>query len=170
MGDTGALKVVATAGREVVMTRVVDAPRALVFDAWTGPGRLPHWMSEPEGWSMTSCEVDLRVGGGWRFAWRHSGGAETEMRGVYLEIAPPGRLVFATLPGGGWPETVNTLALSEDDGATAITLKILYPSRDARDAALEAGLTQAMSASLDRLAALLSTGDRWMERKASGDR
>ncbi len=170
MGDTGALRVVATAGREVVMTRVVDAPRALVFDAWTGPGSLPHWMTGPEGWSMTSCEVDLRVGGGWRFAWRHSGGGETEMRGVYLEIAPSGRLVFATLPGDGWPETVNTVVLSEDDGTTAITLKILYPSKDARDAALNAGLTQAMSASFDRLAALLSTGDRWMERKASGDR
>ena len=93
MRNTGSLKVTMPDDRELVMTHVVAAPRALVFDAWTNPERLPHWMLGPEGWTMPVCEVDLRAGGEWHFAWRHSDGAEMEMRGEYREIEPPGRLV-----------------------------------------------------------------------------
>src|SRR5687768_13172306 len=68
--------------REVAMTRVFDAPRRLVFEAWTSPKHVPHWMLGPEGWTMPVCEIDLRPGGEWHFVWRKSNGTEMEMRGV----------------------------------------------------------------------------------------
>jgi len=168
--NTGGLKVVTSADREIVMTRVIDAPRALVFDAWTNPERLPLWMLGPEDWTMPVCEVDLRAGGAWHFAWRHSDGTEMEMRGVYREVAPPGRLVSTESWGGDWPETLNTLILTEKDGRTTITIRILYPSKEARDAALGTGMTDGVSLSFDRLAALLAPADaQQTERRASGE-
>lgn len=170
MRNTGSLNVTMPTDRELLMTCVLDAPRGLVFDAWTNPGRLPHWMLGPTGWTMPVCEVDLRAGGRWHFAWRHSDGAEMEMRGVYREVAPPGRLVSTESWGGDWPETINTLILSEEDGRTAVALKILYPSKEARDAALGTGMTDGVSLSFDRLATLLESADpRWTERRASGE-
>src|SRR5271170_5118913 len=66
--------------REIVVTRVFNAPRKLVFEAWTNPKYLPHWMLGPDGWTMPVCEIDLRSGGFWHFIWRHSNGQEMEMR------------------------------------------------------------------------------------------
>jgi uncharacterized protein YndB with AHSA1/START domain len=143
--------------REVVVTRVVDAPRRLVFDAWTDPKHLPHWMLGPEGWTMPVCEIDLRPGGAWHFVWRRSDGTEMGMRGVYREVAPPERLVSTESWGAEWPETINTLILSEEDGKTTITVTVLYPSKEARDAALKTGMKEGMSGSYDRLAAYLRT-------------
>ena len=93
----------------------------LVFEAWTNPEHLPHWMLGPAGWTMPVCEIDLRPGGAWHFVWRRSDGTEMEMRGVYQEIVPPERLVSTESWGGDWPETLNTLILSEEDGKTTIT-------------------------------------------------
>jgi uncharacterized protein YndB with AHSA1/START domain len=141
--------------REVVITRVFDAPRRLVFDAWTRPEHVPHWMTGPEGWTMPVCEIDLRAGGGWRFVWRKSDGSEMDMRGTYREVSPPERVVHTESWGPEWPETVNTLVLTERDGKTTATLTVLYPSKEARDAALETGMKSGMDASYDRLAAYL---------------
>jgi len=138
--------------REIVVTRVVQAPRRLVFEAYTNPEHVPHWMLGPEGWSMPVCEIDLRPGGAWRFVWRRADGAEMEMRGAYREIMPPERLVSTESWGGDWPETLNTLILTEEAGTTTITQRVLYPSRDARDAALKTGMLEGMSQSFDRLA------------------
>ena len=79
--------------REIVATRVIDAARRLVWEAWTSPKHVPHWLLGPEGWTMPVCEIDLRPGGGWHFVWRHADGNEMDMRGVYQEITPPERLV-----------------------------------------------------------------------------
>ena len=81
---------------------------------------MPHWMLGPDGWTMPVCEIDLRPGGAWHFVWRGSDGTEMEMRGVYREIAPPERLVTTESWGGDWPETLNTLVLTEEDGKTTI--------------------------------------------------
>ncbi len=143
--------------REIVMTRGFDAPRRLVFEAWTNPEHLPHWMSGPSGWTMPVCEIDLRPGGAWHFVWRRSDGTEMGMRGVYREIAPPERLVSTESWGGDWPETINTLILSEEDGKTTISLRVLYPSKEARDAALKTGMKDGVSESFDRLAEYLRT-------------
>lgn len=157
VNGAGATTFTTPSDREIVMTRVVDAPRRLVFEAWTSAEHLPHWMLGPSGWTMPVCEIDLRPGGAWHFVWRRSDGTEMGMRGVYREIAPPERLVSTESWGGDWPDTINTLILSEKDGKTTIALGIRYPSRDARDAALETGMTSGVSASFDRLAEYLRT-------------
>jgi uncharacterized protein YndB with AHSA1/START domain len=138
--------------REVVMTREVEAPRELVFDAWTKPEHVQHWMLGPSDWTMPVCEIDLRPGGAWRFVWGRADGTEMEMRGEYREVTPPERLVSTESWGGDWPETINTVTLSEEDGKTTITQTVLYPSREARDAALETGMKDGVSLSFDRLA------------------
>jgi uncharacterized protein YndB with AHSA1/START domain len=137
--------------RELVATRVVDAPRRLAWQAWTSPAHLPHWMLGPEGWTMPVCEIELRPGGGWRFVWRQPDGATMEMRGVYREVVPPERLVTTESWGGDWPETLNTLVLTEEHGTTTMTCTVLYPSKQARDAALATGMKDGWAASYDRL-------------------
>ncbi len=143
--------------REVVVTRVVDAPRRLVFEAWTSPKHVPLWMLGPEGWTMPVCEIDLRPGGAWHFVWRRADGTEMGMHGVYREVSPPERVVHTESWGADWPETINTLVLSEQAGKTTITLTVLYPSKEARDAALKTGMKEGLSESLARLAEHLRT-------------
>ena len=120
MDSAGATAFTTPSDREIVATRVVKAPRRLVFEAWTDPRHLPHWMLGPQGWTMPVCEIDLRPGGAWHFVWRRSDGTEMAMRGVYQEIVPPERLVCTESWGGDWPETLNTLILSEENGKTTI--------------------------------------------------
>jgi uncharacterized protein YndB with AHSA1/START domain len=139
------------------MTRIFDAPRRLVFEAWTNPKHVPQWMLGPVGWTMPVCEIDLRVGGAWHFVWRGADGSEMAMRGVYREITPPERLVSTESWGGPYPETVNTLTLVEKDGKTTATLTILYPSKEAREAALQTGMKDGVAMSYDRLAEHLHT-------------
>jgi uncharacterized protein YndB with AHSA1/START domain len=150
--NSAALTVTTPTDREIVITRAFDAPRRLVFEAYTNPEHLPHWMLGPQGWTMPVCEIDLRPGGAWHFGWRHSNGQQMEMRGVYREVTPPERLVSTESWGGDWPETVNTLTLAEENGQTTITCRILYPSKEARDAALKTGMKEGMALSFNRLA------------------
>src|SRR5829696_3261798 len=115
----GATTYTTPSDREVVATRVFDAPRRLVWEAWTTPAHLQQWMLGPEdGWTMPVCEIDLRPGGAQRFVWRKADGAEMEIRGVYREVTPPERLVFTESWGGDWPEALNTLVLTEEEGRT----------------------------------------------------
>src|SRR2546427_6606549 len=79
--------------REILITRVFDAPRSLVFDAMTRPELLKRWLSGPPGWSMTDCASDLKVGGAFRNVWRGPDGTEMAMRGIYRDIVPPERIV-----------------------------------------------------------------------------
>jgi uncharacterized protein YndB with AHSA1/START domain len=153
----GATTFTTPSDREVVMTREVEAPRELVFDAWTKPEHVQQWMLGPSGWTMPVCEIDLRPGGEWHFVWARADGTEMEMRGEYREVTPPVRLVSTESWGGDWPETINTVTLSEEDGKTTITQTVLYPSQEARDAALETGMKDGVSLSFDRLAEYVRT-------------
>jgi uncharacterized protein YndB with AHSA1/START domain len=137
--------------RELVATRVFDAPRTLVWDVFTSPDHLPHWMLGPAGWTMPICEVDLRPGGAWRYGWVSPDGTPMEMRGTYVEVAAPARLVHTEVWGGEWAETVNTIVLTERNGRTTVTCTVLYPSKEARDAALGTGMQDGWSESYDRL-------------------
>jgi uncharacterized protein YndB with AHSA1/START domain len=148
------------AERKVVMTRVIDAPRERVFDAWTKPEHLPHWMLGPDGWTMPVCESDLRPGGAWRYVWRKSDGAEMEMRGEHREIARPERLVSTERWGGDWPETLDTVVLTEQGGKTLVTQTVLYPSQEARDKALATGMKSGMAQSFERLERYLRSQPR----------
>lgn len=154
---SGATSLTMPSDREIVITRVVDAPRRLVFEVYTNPEHLPHWMLGPQGWTMPICEIDLRVGGAWHFVWRRADGTELAMRGVYQEIMPPERLVSTESWGDGWPETLNTLVLSEEHGRTTITQRVRYSSKEVRDAALKTGMQKGMSETFDRLATYLAT-------------
>ncbi len=151
------LQVTTPTEREIAMTRVFDAPRRLVFDAHTKPELLKRWLLGPDGWSLPVCEIDLRVGGRFRYVWRRDDGQEMGMGGVYREIVPPDRLVTTELFDEDWTggETLNTLVLAEQDGKTTLTVTTRYASREARDAALESGMEQGIEVSYDRLAALL---------------
>jgi uncharacterized protein YndB with AHSA1/START domain len=157
MKNTERLQVTTPTDREIVMTRVFDAPRRLVFEAWTNPEHLPHWMLGPEGWTMPVCEIDLRPGGAWHFVWRRADGTEMAMSGVYKEVTPPERLVSTESWGGNWAETLNTLTLSEANGKTTMTNTVLYPSKEARDAALKTGMKEGASQGFDRLDEYLRT-------------
>jgi uncharacterized protein YndB with AHSA1/START domain len=137
--------------REICIERRMRAPRERIFDAWINPDHVPHWMLGPDGWSMPVCEIDPRVGGGWHMIWRKDDGAEMEMRGVYTEMVPPERLVSTESWGEPWPETVNTLVLTEQDGVTTIVLTILYPDPAARDAAMKTGMMDGMTVTYNRL-------------------
>ena len=157
MTNAGALDITTPTDLEILTTRVFDAPRRLVFEAWTNPEYLPHWMLGPDGWTMTACDVDLRRGGTWHFAWRHTDGREMSMHGVYREVVPPERLVFTEVWGGNWPETLNTNVLTEANGKTTMKASMRYPTKDARDTALKSGMKDGMAISSNRLAALLGT-------------
>jgi uncharacterized protein YndB with AHSA1/START domain len=142
--------------REFRMTRVVDAPRALVFDAWTNPKHLPQWLLGPEGWTMPVCEIDFRVGGAWRMVWDRTGGTEMTLVGKYLEIVAPERVVTAESWGPEWPQTINRVAFTEAGGQTTITLTLTYPSPEAREAALATGMKGGMDVSFARFDRLLA--------------
>lgn len=151
--------------RELVATRELDAPRRLVWDAYTRPEQAQRWMIGPPGWTLLVCEMDLRPGGEWRFVWRGNDGAQMEMRGVFREVLPPERIVNTEAWGGDWPETLNTVELREDSGRTTMTCTILYPSREARERALATGMKDGWAMSLDRLDGLLRL---WQEEERTG--
>jgi uncharacterized protein YndB with AHSA1/START domain len=158
------LKVTTPTDREIVMTRVFDAPRGLVFDAMARPELLQRWLAGPPGWSMTACEVDLKAGGAFRHVWRGPGGEEMRMHGVIREVVPPERIVRTETFDVGCEaqagEQLGTLALTERGGKTTLTLTVLYPSKEARDAALASGMEHGVAAGYDRLDGLLAeSGD-----------
>jgi uncharacterized protein YndB with AHSA1/START domain len=154
MQDSGKLKVTAAGDREIVMTRSFDAPRELVFAAYTRPELLKRWLGVYGGWSMAVCEVDLRVGGAYRWVWRGPDGAEMGMGGVYREIVPNERIVCTEKFDQAWypGEAVGTVVLAEQGGKTTLTTTILYESKEARDAVLQSPMEQGVAASYDRLA------------------
>jgi uncharacterized protein YndB with AHSA1/START domain len=160
MTDTGTLKLTAPGDREIVMTRVFNAPRKLVFDAFTKPELVKQWLLGPPGWSMPVCEIDLRVGGAYRYVWRcDTDGTEMGMGGVYREIMPPDRLVATEKFDQAWypGDALSTLALTEQAGKTTLTQTVLYQSREARDAVLKSGMERGVVASYDRLEQLLTS-------------
>ena len=154
MKNTGGLKLTTSGDRELVMTRVFDAPRSLVYDAFTKPELVRRWLLGPEGWSMPTCEIDLKVGGKYRYVWkRDSDGTEMGMGGVYREIVPNHKIVATEKFDEAWypGEAVGTLLLSEEGGKTALTQTVLYQSREARDGVLKSGMESGVSRSYDRL-------------------
>ena len=158
MKDTGKLKVTAQSEREIVMTRDFDAPRRLVFDALTKPELLKRWLGVFGGWELAVCDVDLKVGGAYRYVWRRSSdGSEMGLRGVYREIVPPERLVCTELFDEAWypGESLITTTLAEQGDRTTFTSTILYESQEARDAVLKSPMERGVAASYNKLAELL---------------
>ena len=159
MKNTGTLKVTTPPDREIVMTRVFDAPRHLVFDAFTKAELLKRWFG-PRGWSLEVCEVDLRVGGGFRFVLRGPGGREMGMRGVWREIMPPERTVHVET-FDDYPDDSSqvTGVFVEKDGKTTLTATVLYSSKEVRDMVLKSGMEHGAAESYDKLAELLTSAE-----------
>jgi len=159
MKNAATLKVTTPTEREIALTRTFDAPRSLVWDALTKPELVKRWLLGPPGWSMPVCEIDLKVGGAYRYVWRRTDRADMGMGGVYREIVPPKRLVHTEQFDEPWypGEAQVTTVLVEQGGRTTLMSTILYESNEARDAVLKTPMEQGVAASYDRLAELLAS-------------
>lgn len=159
MKNTGNLQVTAPGEREIVMTRVFDAPRHLVFDALTRPELVRRWLTGAPGWTIVVCEIDLRVGGAYRYVWRHPEGHAMGMGGVFQEIVVPERYVATERFDEAWypGDAVGTTVLVEEGGRTTLTNTMVYASREARDGVLQSPAEDGVAYSYDQLEALLAS-------------
>lgn len=151
---------------DIVAVRTFAAPRRKVWAAYTRPEHLQQWLSTPE-WPMTQCEVDLRVGGNYRYRWGNATGDSFGFSGEFLEVEAPARLVctevYETAPSASadapyGPPTVVTLTLEESSGQTTLTLLLRYPSREVRDAVFAGGMSSGLDRTLSQLEDLLAVG------------
>jgi uncharacterized protein YndB with AHSA1/START domain len=152
---TGSAEVTLPSDTEILITRSFDAPAELVFEVWTTPEHVRNWW----GWEtdqMRVCEIDLRVGGGYRFV-AGDGDREVAFRGVYQEIEQPHRLV-STEVYEPYPESesLNTLTLQEDDGVTTMRILVAHQTKEARDATIASGMEKGLQHSLDRVDKVLA--------------
>ena len=158
MNNTGTLTVTTPTDRAIVLRRVFDAPRRMVFDALTKPELLKRWFGA-RGWNLVVCQVDLRVGGTWRFVSRGPDGTDTGHGGMYREIVPPDRLVYTELfddqsyPG----ESLITHDFVEQNGKTTLTSTLLYASQESRDIVLRYPMERGVAQGYDRLDELLQS-------------
>jgi uncharacterized protein YndB with AHSA1/START domain len=155
------LNVTTPSDLEIVMTRVFDAPRHLVWDAMTRPELIRRWLYAPKGWTMTVCEGDAKVGGSFRWAWNGPDGKPAlAIWGVNREVVPPEKVVHTETMelGDGVPlgELLATVVLTEHDGQTALRMTLLFPSKEARDGALASGMERGVGAGYDRLDEILA--------------
>ena len=164
-----ALKIATPTDREIVIQRDFDAPCRLVWEAITTPDLIRRWIFFPPDWTMTRCEEDARVGGGFRWEWADPSGATIMvMHGVYREVTPPragsnsARVVRTETMefGGCGGESLSTIELKEraSDGSavTTLTLSLLFSSKDDRDAALASGMEQGIAAGYDKLEEIIT--------------
>ena len=142
--------------REIVLTRRFDAPRHLLFEAWTRPELLIRWYGA-EGWQLVVCQIDLRVGGAWRFVSQGPHGARMGQRGVYRLIVPPERLVYTEVfddqsyPG----ESLISHRFDDEAGRTTLTSTLLFATREGRDTVLSYPMARGVGDGFDRLDNLL---------------
>jgi uncharacterized protein YndB with AHSA1/START domain len=154
------LEITLPTDREIRITRSFDAPRELVWDAHTKPALVKRWLLGPPGWEMPVCEIDLRVGGKYRYEWVDKGRGKTMgMGGVFTDVAKPERLGSKEKFDDDWTmgETVNTQVFTEKNGKTLMALTVLYASKEARDGAAKSGMTDGMEAGYARLDDVLAS-------------
>ncbi|TVQ52748.1 MAG: ATPase [Phycisphaerales bacterium] len=142
---------------EIQITREFDAPRERVFEAWTTPSILKKWMFGPDGHSLETCEIDLRVGGKLRYVWHLPDGGEMGLSGEFREVNPPERLVHTELFDPDWAggETKVTTAFTAQADRTRVDIIVRYNSRDARETALQSPMAEGMEMGFARLERLL---------------
>ena len=145
----------------ITFTRVFNAPRELVYQAWTDPKHVSQWFG-PRGFTVPHCELDVRVGGRWRIDMQAPDGTVYPNQGVYLEVDPPRRLVYSDVveDPAAWgdnppPNQTVEVIFEEDDGQTILTTITRLESMEARDTIVEAGAIAGWTETLDRLAELV---------------
>lgn len=164
MAGSEKLTVIAKNDLEIVITRVFDAPREIVFQAHGQPEMLKRWMLGPPSWEMTDCEIERRANGSYRWAWRHENGQTMSIHGVIREWTPPARFVSTQVMKDMKCETLVTHEFAERDGKATLTMTTRYPSRQMRDAALQREMEHGVALSYDRLDEVLRSRAR-----ATGD-
>lgn len=140
--------------RDVVVERSFDAPRDLVFEAFTRPELVKRWMLGPDGWSMPVCTIDLRPGGKGRYEWTSdSGGPGMTLNSTFKEIVAPERIVHTERFEPDWTQgdTTVTTTFTEKDGKTIVRMTITYPTAEGRDMVLKSGMEQGMARGYERL-------------------
>jgi uncharacterized protein YndB with AHSA1/START domain len=159
MNDPAKLQITTPSDREIAMTRVFDAPRRLVYDAFTRPELIKRWLGVRAGWTMPVCEVDLKVGGAYRYVWRGPKGQEMGMGGVFREIVAPERIVATEKFDDSWypGEAVDTTTFVEKAGRTTVTTTVRYESKAARDGVLATPMATGVAESYDKLAEYLAS-------------
>jgi uncharacterized protein YndB with AHSA1/START domain len=155
MENTRTATVTMPSEREIVIRRAFDAPRTVVFEAWTKAEHVAQWW-DPSGAPLAVCEIDLRQNGAFRFVNRGPDGTKHPFTGTYREIVAPGRLVFTT-PSPSGAESIGTLVFSEHDGTTTLTMTIECQSMADRDALLNMRIDVGTTRTLDNLDAYLGT-------------
>jgi uncharacterized protein YndB with AHSA1/START domain len=151
MTSSGTATVTLPTDEQILITREFDAPKHLVYRAWTTPELVKRWWSANRG-EVTIAEIDLRVGGVWRYVMVANGGFEVAFHGEYREIVPNERIV-STEVYEGMPEAeaVDTLTFTEVDGRTTLTLLVQHTSREFRDAHIDSGMEAGMQEAMDLL-------------------
>jgi uncharacterized protein YndB with AHSA1/START domain len=159
MKNVGKLQITTPSDREIAMTRVFDAPRKLVFEAYTKPELLKQWLGAFGDWSLAVCEIDLRVGGRYRWEWHHRDGQKMGASGVYREIVPAERLVNTEQFDDPWyeGESLITSTFVEQGGKTTFTTTMLYTSKETRDAVLKSPMDTGVAKSYDKLAEVVAS-------------
>ena len=143
--------------RELVVSRTIDAPARLVYEAWTKPELFWRWwVPKAAPITLLSCELDVRVGGTYRLVFS-AGAQEMAFFGRYLEVTPRERIVWTNEEDGADAAAVTTVTFAERDGKTLVTVHDLYPSKEALDAAIASGSTEGMPAQLGQLDEFLAT-------------
>jgi uncharacterized protein YndB with AHSA1/START domain len=153
------LEITTPSDLEIAMTRVFDAPRHLVFDAMTMPEHVRRWFGCAE-FALPICEIDLRVGGAYRFVMRSPDGVESTLQGNYREVVRPERVVFTermSMPGFTSDEYQVTSTFAESGGRTTLTTTILHKTKENRDGHLNSGIERGVAPAYDRLADVVAT-------------
>ena len=149
--SSGTAKVTLPTDEQILITREFDAPRDLVYKAWTTPELVRRWWHANRG-EMTVAEIDLRAGGRWRFVMVADGGFEVAFHGEYREVVPNERIVstevYEGMPGA---EALNTLTFDDADGRTTVTLLVEHATKEHRDAHIESGMEAGLQDALDLL-------------------
>ena len=145
--------------RELVATRTINGPARIVFEAWTKPELFKRWwVPKSVGLTLLSCEMDVRVGGGYRLVFRHGDSESMAFHGKYVEVTPHSRLAWTNEEGGDAGQ-VTTVTFEEKAGKTLVVLQELYPSKEALDSAIASGGTgiDAMPETFEQLEELVVT-------------
>ena len=147
-------KVTLPSDTQILITRELDAPRHLVWRVWTTPELVRRWWHANRG-EMTVCEIDLRVGGAWRYVMVADGGVEVGFHGEYREVVPNERLVsteiYEGIPEAEKHAALDTLTLEEVDGRTLATILVEHPTKEGRDAHIASGMEDGLQDALDLL-------------------
>ena len=154
MASSGTAVVTTPADTQILITRGFDAPKHLVYKAWTTPELIERWWSGKRG-TVTSVEVDLRVGGTWRYVMMANEGFEVAFHGEYQELIPNERIVstevFEGIPNAEESASINTLTLSESDGRTTLTVLVEHKNKEGRDMHIESGMEGGLQEAMDKL-------------------